>query len=547
MSSTGKSEYRERQEYRESYPGGGFHLSAGMAQALPYILIGLILVISMMMIGGWMFFRWWITDAWKAQWLGVLAVNTAIVCLIIYAVWWNIKVRYDRHEIWKRRQIAEIGVLEVQPRVIESQADKGFNTEIVESDGATVRTINPLSIAAASKETNNYYGYDGDEDDKGLPQIEAPKMVTLSELLADGSIQPREETSLIGFERADGSRLRGKLFAKTGNMFNSLFVVGDPDFGKSTMGTYLGVLTVIQGGKIIVIDPQAELEHSLTDRLGPLAKPPFCISHAGTPEEAKGAIKVARQELSQPGDYPVLLLIDEFSELQSGFGEWADIGSEVVAVAESFARTGRKLKRRTVVFGQISTAKRTGGTEFRNVCSTVAFHLKVQSAQNVLDEFDKLIAPTLAQGEIVLVPALQQSHTLRLPYPDKDGLTRVAEMMNGTSTGTYGTLEMERDEDDFWSPQSQTTIVIETDEMPVAVHDTGPLQNGTDEPVEPLGMGPIGSPDDLMMNDLQIRQFEILYKALGNIKECLRRIDGCNNRHHRHASSIVKQKNLRRL
>ena len=473
-----KVEYRHRDEYRES-----FFLRQGLMNASGDAIIAICVLIAVLVAIAWLFWNWLITVAFANQ--PVLTIIGALIALSPIA--WKAKVAIDKHNLHVKRELAEIGALNTSANIMQLNAHKyGFNAEYVNGSLA-LRSTDP-----STGSTHNHYEVEEENEGDEPLQIEGPKMVTLSELLADGSIQPREETSLIGFERADGSRLRGKLFAKTGNMFNSLFVVGDPDFGKSTMGTYLGVLTVMQGGKIIVIDPQAELEHSLTDRLGPLAKPPFCISHAGTPEEAKGAIQIARQELSQPGDYPVLLLIDEFSELQSGFGEWADIGPEVVAVAESFARTGRKLKRRTVVFGQISTAKRTGGTEFRNVCSTVAFHLKVQSAQNVLDEFDKLIAPTLAQGEIVLVPALQQSHTLRLPYPDKDGLTRVAEMMSREITREAITKPVEPFHSvSELSPDDQDTEEITDDTEPL-----GMLESAVNEAVKPCESIPQFSPDE---------------------------------------------------
>lgn len=71
-----------------------------------------------------------------------------------------------------------------------------------------------------------------------------------------------------------------------------------------------------------------------------------------------------------------------------------------------------------------------------------------------------------------------------------------------------------------------------------------------DQPVtETILEQPCERPDlgkqDLMMTDLQLIQFEVLYKALGNIKDSLRMIEGCNNRHHKHASWVVRQKNLR--
>lgn len=192
---TGKSEYRERQEYRESYPGGGFQRSAGIAQAAPYILMGLMLIITVMGIGGWMLFQWWIKDAWNTNPVGVFTVNTVIVLLVGYVIWWNLKVRYDRHEVWKRRQLAEIGVLEVQPRVIESQADKGFNTEIVE--GSTIRTINPISIAPASNTTNNYLGAPEEEGAEEKEQ-KRPTIAELVPLVERNSFEVPFGASLMG-------------------------------------------------------------------------------------------------------------------------------------------------------------------------------------------------------------------------------------------------------------------------------------------------------------------------------------------------------------
>lgn len=193
---TGKSEYRERQEYRESYPGG-LHRSAGIGQAAPYILTGLMLIITVMGIGGWMLFQWWIKDAWNTNPIGVLTVNTIIVSLVGYVIWWNLKVRYDRHEVWKRRQLAEIGVLEVQPRVIESQADKGFNTEIIDAEGSAVRTINPISIAPASNTTNNYLGA---PDEEGAEEEEQrrPTIAELLPLIERNSFEVPLGSSIIG-------------------------------------------------------------------------------------------------------------------------------------------------------------------------------------------------------------------------------------------------------------------------------------------------------------------------------------------------------------
>lgn len=543
-----KVEYRHKDEYRES-----FLLRQGMMHASAEAIIAICIIIAVLMLLLCVFIHWWINDAWNSNPVGVIIVNAVIISLVVYTVWWNMKVRYDRHEVWKRRQIAEIGVLEVQPRVIESQAQKGFNTEIVE--GSTIRTINPLSIAPASKMTNNYFGDDGDDEGE-TPQI-AGKTPTLSDQLRTGQTAPNEATSIIGYK--DGEAFRAKIFDVQGNLFNSVFVFGDQGFGKSTFGTYLAALTILQGGKLIVIDPESEADQSLTTRLGPLAQEAFLLCPiADTPDKAKTAVAIAKQVIERYGNNKLLVLIDEFTLIARQAAKddkaWSDVGKEILDMSEEYATRGRKKGCRVICFGQIPKATRSGNTEVRDSMATVCFNLKKERAQNILELEDAKEAPSLKQGEIILMPN-STTHRLQLPYPDEQGLEEVVRLGRamkqpiedlGEDVGPYGTLGMERDEDDFWSPQNQTTIVVESDEMCVLERHTGPIQNAINEPVEPLGTGPAGSPDDLAMNELQIQQFEILYKALGNIKECLRRIDGCNNRHHRHASSIVKQKNLRR-
>ncbi len=185
-----KVEYRHKDEYRES-----FLLRQGVAHASETAIMAICIIILVLILLLWMFVHWWMTDAWNTNWIGVIIVNAVIVSIIAYIIWWNIKVRYDRHEIWKRRQLAEIGVLEVQPRVIESQADKGFNTEIVE--GSTIRTINPISIAPASNTTNNYLGAPEEEEEEEEEQ-RRPTIAELVPLVERNSFEVPLGTSLMG-------------------------------------------------------------------------------------------------------------------------------------------------------------------------------------------------------------------------------------------------------------------------------------------------------------------------------------------------------------
>lgn len=272
-----------------------------------------------------------------------------------------------------------------------------------------------------------------EEEDEPL-QIEAPKIPNLSEQLQSGSTQVNEDTSLVGY--VDGEPLRGKLFDDDGNMFDSVFVFGDQGFGKSTFATYLAALTVLHHGRLIVIDPDAEFGQSLSVRLGPLANEIFLLCPiADNPQKAAHAVELAKDELENPGDYPVLFLVDEFSMIarhaDSGTGKWSDVGKKLLNLAEDWATRGRKRRRRIVAFGQIPNAKRSGGTEFRDSCTVVAFHLKKRRAQMLLDVEEAEIAPDLVAGEVVVVPARssEASYRMQLPMPDHDGLTVVARTM----------------------------------------------------------------------------------------------------------------------
>lgn len=265
-------------------------------------------------------------------------------------------------------------------------------------------------------------------------QIEGPKVYKLSDQIRNGQTVMDEESSVVGY--VDGEALQGKLFANDGNMFDSVFIIGDTGFGKSTAAVYMAALTIYHGGRLIVIDPDAEFDQSLTARLGPLAHEMFLLCPiADTPEKAEHAVKIARSELESPGDYPVLWLIDEFSMIMrqatGGTGKWSEVGKSMTDLTEDWATRGRKRRRRVKALGQIPNAKRSGGTEFRDSATVMSFHMKKKRAQMVLDVDEAAIAPDLGMGEVIVIPARssEASYRMQLPYPDLDGLRIIAETM----------------------------------------------------------------------------------------------------------------------
>jgi hypothetical protein len=88
-----------------------------------------------------------------------------------------------------------------------------------------------------------------------------------------------------------------------------------------------------------------------------------------------------------------------------------------------------------------------------------------------------------------------------------------------------------------------------------AVRNTGALEMPVSGLIEPMGSNPDESPfgpDDMRFSEEQVREFMKLFKALGNRKECLRRMRnpraqsgyGVSNRYDRHARLIVEQYQL---
>jgi hypothetical protein len=276
----------------------------------------------------------------------------------------------------------------------------------------------------------------GEEIDiNAMKQLPAPKMRTLSEQLSNGGTEPNEETSIVGY--VEGEALRGRLFAADGNMMDGIFVAGDQGFGKSAFAVYMAALCVNCGGRLIVIDPDAEFEQSLTDRLGALAHDLFLLAPiADTPEKAEHALKIAMSEIERPGNYPALLLIDEFSMLmrhaETGTGKWAEVGKAMTSIVEDWATRGRKRRRKPIVLGQITKAKRAGGTEVRDSMTTICFHLKRKRSQTVLDAEEAEITPTLGMGEVLVIPARAgaDSYRMQLPYADEDGINRIVESVS---------------------------------------------------------------------------------------------------------------------
>ena len=126
----------------------------------------------------------------------------------------------------------------------------------------------------------------------------------------------------------------------------------------------------------------------------------------------------------------------------------------------------------------------------------------------------------------------------------------------GTPSALYGTPGIVQSDTQSWHSQGQNVSVLGVSS---SEKNTGPLaalpKNSTNGLVETPETCPDGMPEfseeDYILDDLQIKLFSTYYQDCGNIAESLARIkndkgQGLGRRYFKHASVIVKQKNLRR-
>src|SRR5215469_11345500 len=231
-------------------------------------------------------------------------------------------------------------------------------------------------------------------------ELPAPRVPTLAEQVQRLATVPYEEESILGYH-ADGAPRKGQW-----HKLHSFSVFGGSGSGKSSTVSYYTALAVLHGARLLVIDPDAEEEDSLTRRLAGLAFALLCPI-GDTPQRAAKVLDVVERELATPGDYPVVWITDEFSSImrqgEKGLKGWGELAERLALATEDWAQRGRKRNRTTIVIGQISKASRTGGTELKySMTATFVHRLHAQQARLLLDGMDAKQCPYLAVGELLV-------------------------------------------------------------------------------------------------------------------------------------------------
>jgi hypothetical protein len=260
-------------------------------------------------------------------------------------------------------------------------------------------------------------------------QLPPPAIPTFAHLLHSGQIVPYEPESILGY--SDGQPRRGPWVR-----LHSFFVVGISGSGKSSTVAYYAALAVLHGARLLLIDPDAEEDESISKRLAPLSFA-WLSPVASTPQGAARVLDIAEKELEHPSDYPVLWIIDEFSTIMRSLKlgrPWATVAERLALSAENWAQRGRKRGRTTIVIGQIAKASRTGGTELRaSMTATFIHRIPAQQARMVIDSDTANDAPNLDVGEVMVQLAnAAEPYRMHIPYATRDDMHAVARLMRGS-------------------------------------------------------------------------------------------------------------------
>jgi hypothetical protein len=271
------------------------------------------------------------------------------------------------------------------------------------------------------------------EGPAGVPMLPSPQDVNPESLLqgvSDGEIAIGVDAQFIPF-RVIWKKLKAVL------------ILGLQDGGKSNTAIWLLSQVLLQGGRLAVIDKHARSEEdSLYQKIQPY-EGVFDVPVGDIPASAMRAIghvaKVLKARMAGAKcDYPLLLIVDEFTAIMRQMGterEWGQVADTLLEVIGDCNYEGRKHKVYCICIGQASNASSTGGTEIRDTFNTVIVHRMKEKQASMLSmtEEKKQIA-RLGKGETFIDIEGSDIQYVRIPYVDDAFIAHVARSV-GCSEG----------------------------------------------------------------------------------------------------------------
>lgn len=191
---------------------------------------------------------------------------------------------------------------------------------------------------------------------KALPQLpppiiegeivqSPPTIPTFAQLLDQGRIGPGQQL-ILGYSADSGEAITGS--------WRDLYSCGVGALqgaGKSWLVAFLLSQSAAAGGRLIICDPHAGSDESLSNRIAALA-PAFMCDIASTDDEILTALRLANDKLERRkagsgGDWPIVVAVDEWSSLLRG-----TLGAELPGLVQNISEQGRKYNVNAILSAQ---------------------------------------------------------------------------------------------------------------------------------------------------------------------------------------------------
>jgi len=219
---------------------------------------------------------------------------------------------------------------------------------------------------------------------------------------------------------------RGREVRRSIEQLKSLIILGVPGKGKTSTAAWIISQYVALGAELVILDRNAKSEEGLAYKLAPFERA-FVASPAMNPKQMLEALEVAsdrlqaRMDKEEKSDHPLLLIIDEATDLfakAKSDGEWKLVAKRAMEIVEEFNAMGRKFQCFAICIGQLTNASRTGGTEIRELFATRIVHgMKASQAAMILPRHLIEEAPRLERGEAFLdTEGTEDPFKIKIPY-----------------------------------------------------------------------------------------------------------------------------------
>ena len=266
------------------------------------------------------------------------------------------------------------------------------------------------------------------------PALGAP-IPTFGELLTSGRIG-QGQPLMLGHDLTEDTAIWGSW-----RDLYSAGVGGQQGGGKSWTAASLIAQSMLNGARVILCDPHASDEESLTRRLAPLL--PFMAMYADDDHQIEQAARYAADELSRrrdtkhPDRTPVLLVIDEWTSLLR-----RGLGDTLPGILSDLTQQGRKFGVNAMLLAQRWSVEAAGGGDVRNCLTAHYVHRTRSDEARMQTGLRGGALPddtmTLLPGQCYLVDTKGGVRKVATPHMEADDLSRVAAMLGDGTQATTG-------------------------------------------------------------------------------------------------------------